>query len=128
MPVLDGEARRRLAYGLRVQADRGNRKRGAVSVRRGSTPTGLHNPRCYPYYMAPVSRCETTPQKSTTVEQRYRFLFHRLVSNPHPRTALPCRLRFGSMIPGRCAPRLREAGKVAGNCGDRRGRLNGAPW
>ena len=29
------------------------------------------------YYMAPVSRCETTPQKSTTVEQRYRFLFHR---------------------------------------------------
>ena len=25
MPVLDGEARRRLAYSLRVQADRGNR-------------------------------------------------------------------------------------------------------
>ena len=40
-------------------------KHGAVPVRRGSTPTGLHNPRCYPYYMAPVSRCETTPQKST---------------------------------------------------------------
>ena len=46
-------------------------KRGAVPVRRGSTL------RCYPYYMAPVSRCETTPQKSTTVEQRYRFLFHK---------------------------------------------------
>ena len=44
------------------------------------------------------------------------------------RTALPCRLRFGGMIPGRCAPRLREAGKVAGNGGDRRGRLNGTPW
>ena len=27
MPVLDGEARRRLAYGLQVQADRGNRNR-----------------------------------------------------------------------------------------------------
>ena len=27
MPVLDGEARRRLAYGLQVQTDRGNRNR-----------------------------------------------------------------------------------------------------
>ena len=27
VPVLDGEARRRLAYGLQVQADRGNRNR-----------------------------------------------------------------------------------------------------
>ena len=52
MPVLDGEARRRLAYGLRVQTDRSNRGKerkkanellvrleqaGVVVIERGAT-------------------------------------------------------------------------------------------